>query len=78
MGRLLCKKNKMGKHYDNVNCAVCKKEYNWVEDENADVLVEKIFIDGLQKFIDINVTAKCPYCNYRYTYLYRIKQNQYR
>lgn len=70
MSRIMCKKNDEGKHYGEVKeCVVCKKHFEWVEDENADVEVEYIVRDGNKDTYDLKVTAKCPNCNYRYPYL---------
>ncbi|MEY8417060.1 hypothetical protein AAK964_12220 [Tissierella praeacuta] len=73
MKRIICKKNDEGKHYGEVECVVCKKQYNWIEDENADVVLEYITIDGYEEFYDLKVTAKCPHCNYKYPYLNSLK-----
>lgn len=78
MNRLICKINKDGKHYGNVKCVVCSKKYDWVEYLNADVEVEYLSMDGYERFLDLKVTGKCPNCNYRCVYLYRIKDNGFK
>lgn len=78
MSRAMCIKNKNGMHYGEVVCHVCKNDYKWIEDENADVEVEYISIDGNNTFIDIKVIAKCPSCNYRCPYPFSVKGDEYR
>lgn len=74
----MCNKNDNGEHYGDVNCAVCRKDFEWIEGKNADAVVDKILLDGPDTFIDLNVTAKCPECNYKCTYLFTSKGNHYR
>jgi endogenous inhibitor of DNA gyrase (YacG/DUF329 family) len=74
----VCRQDDNGKHYGEVECAICKNDFKWREGENANVVVWQISLDGANTYLELEVTAKCPHCNYKYKYPSRIQKNEYR
>ncbi|AUN22524.1 hypothetical protein EXN00_09750 [Clostridium botulinum] len=72
------KRNKNNKLYNTIECSVCRKEFKWVEDMNAEVIVDKILQDNEKNIFVLDVVAKCPYCGYKVKYIQQTIDNRYR
>lgn len=72
------KRNEKGNLCGSKQCDICKKNYIFEENENADVIaigLEYVTINYQNKlFVRLNVTSKCPNCGYKTTH-YQIEQN---
>lgn len=75
---VLNKRNNKGKYYDRLICAICGVSFDWMEEDNAILMVKQISIDDKKRYLETDVVAKCPNCGYRYLYLYRILDKQYK
>lgn len=67
------KRNENNKLYNDIKCGICKNGFRWVEEENADVVVEKILYNGNEDIFLLEVIAKCPHCGYKVKYRQELK-----
>ncbi|MBU3215841.1 hypothetical protein LL033_11830 [Clostridium estertheticum] len=61
----LIKRNENENLIGEIKCQVCNKNYNWEENVNADAIVKNISTIGQRGYIDLEITSKCSYCNYK-------------
>lgn len=68
MDREMCIKNPNSKYFGQTKCHVCRREYKWVENDNAELIVENISLEGNNTFIDFKLIASCPMCGHKCIY----------
>lgn len=76
--KLMCSKDNDEKYYGECECAICRKNFKWTEDQNADVIVNSVSLEGAKTFLDLEVIAKCSHCNHKYKYYWKAKGDEYR
>ncbi|MBW6411600.1 hypothetical protein [Clostridium weizhouense] len=69
---LFAAKDNDGNLTNEVVCDICNKGFRWTDGVNSLAVVKSISVIGYynkeEKQFNLNVTAKCPHCNFRSEY----------